>query len=98
MKTGKVIGKLHQRQRARECWKFFDTIEAQIPAERDVHLILDNYSIPKTAVIRRWLLKRLQFHMHFTPTSASCRIWWNAGSRCSSNANCAEASIQVCTR
>lgn len=74
VKTGKVIGQLHQRQRAREFRKFLDTIEAQIPAELDVHLILDNYGTHKTAVIRRWLLKRPQFHVHFTPTSAS---WLN---------------------
>jgi len=74
VKTGKVIGQLHQRQRAREFRKFLDTIEAQIPAELEVHLILDNYGTHKTAVIRRWLLKRPQFHVHFTPTSAS---WLN---------------------
>jgi transposase len=74
VKTGKVIGQLHQRQRAREFRKFLDTIEAQIPAELEVHLILDNYGTHQTAVIRRWLLKRPQFHVHFTPTSAS---WLN---------------------
>jgi len=36
-----------------------------------VHLILDNYGTHKTAVIRRWLVKRPRFHAHFTPTSAS---------------------------
>ena len=40
----------------------------------DVHLILDNYGTRKTALIRRWLLKRPRFHAHFTPTSAS---WLN---------------------
>lgn len=74
VKTGKGIGQLRQRQRAREFRKFLDTIEAQIPAELDVHLILDNYGTHKTAVIRRWLLKRPQFQVHFTPTSAS---WLN---------------------
>ena len=39
-----------------------------------MHLILDNYGTRKTAVIRRWLLKRPRFHLHFTPTSAS---WLN---------------------
>ena len=50
-------------------------IEVQpVPAELDVHLILDNYATHKTAGIRRWLLKRPRFHVHFTPTSAS---WLN---------------------
>jgi len=74
VKTGQVIGQLHQRQRAREFRKFLDMIEATVPAQLDVHLILDNYGTHKTAVIRRWLLKRPRFHVHFTPTSAS---WLN---------------------
>jgi transposase len=71
VKTGQVIGQLHQRQRTREFRKFLDTIEANVPAQLDVHLILDNYGTHKTAVIRRWLLKRPRFHVHLTPTSAS---------------------------
>jgi transposase len=74
VKTGQVIGQLHPRQRAREFRKFLDMIEATVPAQLDVHLILDNYGTPKTAVIRRWLLKRPRLHVHFTPTSAS---WLN---------------------
>lgn len=73
VKTGQVIGQRHQRQRAREFRQFLDTIEANVPAQLDVHLILDNYGTHKTAVIRRWLLKRPRFHVHFTPTSASWR-------------------------
>lgn len=72
--TGEVIGQLHQRQRSREFRKFLDTIETTVPAPLDVHLILDNYGTHKTALIRRWLLKRPRFHVHFTPTSAS---WLN---------------------
>jgi transposase len=74
VKTGQVIGQLHQRQRTREFRQFLDTIEANVPAQLDVHLILDNYGTHKTALIQRWLLKRPRFHVHFTPTSAS---WLN---------------------
>ncbi|BFU92648.1 MAG: hypothetical protein NTAFB01_38350 [Nitrospira sp.] len=49
-------------------------MEANVPAQLDVHLILDNYGTHKTAVIRRWLLKRPRFQVHFTPTSAA---WLN---------------------
>ena len=72
--TGRVIGQLHQRHRAREFRQFLDTIEATVPARLDVHLILDNYGTHKTALIQRWLLKRPRFDVHFTPTSAS---WLN---------------------
>src|SRR6266403_792402 len=70
-KTGKIIGQLHRRHRSLEFRKFLDRIEAEVPAELDVHLILDNYGTHKTATIQRWLLKRPRFKLHFTPTSAS---------------------------
>jgi transposase len=73
-KTGAVIGQLHRRHRSVEFRKFLDTIDAEVPADLDVHLILDNYGTHKTALIRRWLAKRSRFHVHFTPTSAS---WLN---------------------
>ena len=73
-RTGQVIGRCHQRHRAVEFRKFLDTIEAEVPANLDVHLIADNYATHKTALIRNWLAKRPRFHMHFTPTSAS---WLN---------------------
>ena len=74
VKTGQVVGQFHQRQRAREFRKFLDTIDANVPADLHVHLIMDNYGTHKTALVRRWLLKRPRFHAHFTPTSAS---WLN---------------------
>src|ERR1700722_8606520 len=74
LKTSRVIGQLHRRHRSLEFRKFLDTIEAQVPADLDVHLILDNYSTHKTALIRNWLLKRPRFHVHFTPTYGS---WLN---------------------
>jgi transposase len=73
-KTGKVIGQTLQRHRSEEFRKFLDTIEANVPAKLDIHLILDNYGTHKTAKIRNWLARRPRFHLHFTPTSAS---WLN---------------------
>ena len=72
--TGTVIGQLHRRHRSVEFRRFLDTIENNVPADLDVHLIMDNYATHKTATIQRWLLKRPRFHVHFTPTSAS---WLN---------------------
>ena len=70
-KTGKVVGKLHRRHRSQEFRQFLDRVEATAPAGLEVHLILDNYSTHKTALIRRWLAKRPHYHVHFTPTGAS---------------------------
>ncbi len=69
--TGNVIGALHRRHRAEEFKKFLITIDENVPAHLDVHLILDNLSTHKTPAIKRWLLRHPRFHIHFTPTSAS---------------------------
>lgn len=74
VKTGKVIGECHRRHRSPEFRKFLDTIDAAVPPDLDVHLILDNYGTHKTKLIRDWLAKRPRYHVHFTPTSAS---WLN---------------------
>jgi transposase len=71
LKTNQVIGQLHRRHRSREFRKFLDTIESQLPAGLDVHLIVDNYATHKTAIIRKWFAKRPRFHVHFTPTYGS---------------------------
>lgn len=72
--TGAIIGKCYTRHRAREFRKFLDEIEAAVPADLDVHLVMDNYSTHKTPLIRNWLAKRPRWHVHLTPTSAS---WLN---------------------
>jgi len=71
VKTGTVIGRCHRRHRAVEFREFLDTIDATVPLDLDIHLILDNYATHKTPLIRRWLSKRPRFHLHFTPTGAS---------------------------
>ena len=71
LKTSRVIGQVHRRHRSQEFRKFLDQIEAQVPAELDVHLIMDNYGTHKTAPIRNWFAKRPRFHVHFTPTYGS---------------------------
>jgi len=71
LKTNRVIGRLHRRHRSREFRQFLDVIEAQVPAELEVHIIADNYGTHKTAMIRRWFAKRPRFHVHFTPTYGS---------------------------
>ena len=72
--TGTVIGELHRRHRASEFLAFLRTIQANVPAQLDVHLIMDNYGTHKTATIRAWFARNPRFHVHFTPTSAS---WLN---------------------
>lgn len=72
--TGQVIGKTFSRQRAREFRRFLGDIDKQVPADLDVHVILDNASVHKSAAIQLWLDRHPRFQFHFTPTYAS---WMN---------------------
>ena len=42
-------------------------VDATVPPDLDVHLILDNYATHKTPAIQRWLARRPRYHLHFTP-------------------------------
>ena len=72
--TGKVIGQISQRHRATEFLMFLKKLDRQTPADMDLHLVLDNYAIHKTAQVRQWLEQHPRFHLHFTPTGDS---WLN---------------------
>ena len=72
--TGKVIGQCYQRHRSAEFRKFLDHVEANVPPELEIHIVMDNYSTHKTKMIRDWFARRPRWHVHFTPTSAS---WLN---------------------
>jgi transposase len=74
--NGKVISSCLPRHRAKEFVRFLNQVEKEVPPDQDVHLVMDNYSTHKSAVVQRWLKpkKRRRFHFHFTPTSSS---WLN---------------------
>jgi transposase len=74
--NGKVIGTCLPRHRGKEFIRFLHQLEKEVPAELDIHLILDNYGTHQSAEVQRWLKprKRRRFHFHFTPTSSS---WLN---------------------
>jgi transposase len=74
VKVGTIIGKCMARHRTQEFRKFLDEVERNVPADLDVHVIMDNYGTHKTKLIRNWFAKRARWHVHFTPTSAS---WLN---------------------
>jgi transposase len=72
--TGKVVGQCHRRHRHQEFLRFLDRIDHEVPAELDIHLVLDNYATHKTPRVAAWFKKHPRYHLHFTPTSAS---WLN---------------------
>ena len=69
--TGQVIGRCFARHRAREFRAFLNTVEARVPADLDVHIIMDNLATHKTKAIRDWFARHPRWQAHYTPTSAS---------------------------
>jgi transposase len=71
---GKVISTCMPRHRHQEWIKFLGLIDRRTPADKALHLIVDNYATHKHPKVLRWLKRHPRFHVHFTPTSAS---WLN---------------------
>jgi transposase len=71
---GSVIGMCQERHRHQEWLRFLRVIDEVTPADKQLHLIADNYATHKHAKVQRWLARHPRFHVHFTPTSSS---WLN---------------------
>ena len=71
---GKVIGTCMPRHRHQEWLKFLRLIDQQTPRDKEIHIIIDNYSTHKHPAVQNWMQKHPRFHAHYTPTSAS---WLN---------------------
>jgi len=74
MLDGTVIGECLPRHRSEEFIRFLRRIDGETPADRELHLIVDNSSTHKSPPVKQWLLRHKRFHLHFTPTSSS---WLN---------------------
>jgi len=81
--TGKVFGKITKEKKRPDFILFLDEIITELPEEREVHVILDNYCTHKKN--EEWLQKHPNVYFHFTPTSASwlnqIEIWFGIFSR-----------------
>ncbi len=71
---GTVISMCDDRHRHQEWLKFLRVIDDVTPADKDLHLIVDNYATHKHPKVQRWLARHPRFHVYFTPTSSS---WLN---------------------
>lgn len=72
---GCVIGRCMQRHRHQEFIRFLNAVEAEVPAGKLVHAVVDNYATHKHPKVLDWLARHPRWTFHFTPTSAS---WLNA--------------------
>jgi len=75
---GKVIGRCMQRHRHQEFIRFLNAVDRQVPADKALHVVLDNYATHKHPKVRGWLARHPRVTFHFTPTSCS---WANAVER-----------------
>jgi transposase len=71
---GTVIGSCMKQHRHQEWLKFLSQIDRATPANKELHLVVDNYATHKHPQVLAWLKKHPRFHIHFTPTSSS---WLN---------------------
>jgi putative transposase len=72
--TGAVFTECKPRHRHQEFLAFLRKLDECIPAELDVHLIVDNYGTHKHSKVRTWLAQRPRYQIHYTPTYSS---WLN---------------------
>ncbi|WP_425480340.1 hypothetical protein [Xanthomonas theicola] len=56
--------------------RFLRAIKTSVPAELDVHLVMDNYGTHKTPSINAWFARHPRLQVHFAPT---CKL--GAGSQ-----------------
>jgi transposase len=71
---GKIFAETKSKHTNVEWLDFLKEIDKQVPADQQVHLILDNYGTHKHPNVMKWLEDKKRFHLHFVPTSSS---WMN---------------------
>ncbi len=74
IKSGEVITQCKSRHRHAEFLSFLKHVDENVPADLDLHLVMDNYSTHKHPAVRKWLADHPRYHVHFTPTYSS---WLN---------------------
>jgi transposase len=81
--TGEIKSKTTQTKKRPDFQAFMEELVTDIPADQQIHVILDNYSTHKKN--DDWLATHPNVHFHFTPTSASwlnqIEIWFGILSR-----------------
>ena len=73
-KTGEVLGKTAARHTSAEFVAFLTDIVANQPRGKQIHVIADNLSAHKSALVRDFLAAHPTVRLHFTPTYSS---WLN---------------------
>jgi transposase len=81
--TGAIHAKLTTQKRRVEFLEFMDQVVSELPADAEIHVILDNFGIHKKC--DAWLADHPNVTFHYTPTSASwlnmVEIWFGIMTR-----------------
>jgi transposase len=72
--NGSVIQTCLPKHRHQEWIRFLNLITRNMPTDKAIHIICDNYATHKHPKVIAWLARHTRVHVHFTPTSAS---WLN---------------------
>ena len=72
--SGEIYAQCHPRHTHREFLQFLRKLEAEVPPDLAVHLVIDNYATHKTPAVRRWFTRHARWRVHFIPTHSS---WLN---------------------
>jgi putative transposase len=72
--NGSVLTECKPRHRHQEFLSFLREIDRAVPANLDIHCIVDNYATHKHSKVNAWLAARPRWHLHFIPTYSS---WLN---------------------
>jgi putative transposase len=79
--SGEVLAQCKKRHRHQEYLQFLKHIDANVPKDMQIHLVVDNYATHKHQKVRNWLAVRPRYHVHYTPTYSSwlnqVEIWFN---------------------
>lgn len=79
--SGQVLTRCKPRHRHQEFLGFLNHLDANVPPDLDIHLVVDNYATHKHFKVRQWLAARSRYHVHYTPTYSSwlnqVEIWFN---------------------
>ena len=72
--NGRVLTQCKARHRHQDFLRFLHHIDKNVPADLDIHLVVDNYATHKHSKVKAWLARHPRYHVHFTPNYCS---WLN---------------------
>ena len=71
---GEVFAKTEKKHTHVEFFGFLDEVYGRWGQDRELHIVLDNFSVHKNQEVMRWVEDHKSVYFHFTPTHAS---WLN---------------------